>query len=114
MSSRYRNRRRFRRFNAPAGLQPVRTDVFHRFLDMSIGGMRVISAAAWQPGDLVPLEIQLPVGPPLAVTMEVVWIAKPDLEADGASEVGLRFTDLSDFDRSRIATLLARQARAGL
>ncbi|TMD54769.1 MAG: PilZ domain-containing protein [Chloroflexi bacterium] len=107
MINRRRNRRQFERHDAPAGIRPASPEVFHRFLDISIGGMRVLSRSDWQPGDVVRMEIRLPVGSALSASVEVVWIRRVTFESEVTNEVGLRFTDLTDFDRSRIAALLA-------
>jgi hypothetical protein len=107
MINRRRNRRQFPRHDAPAGVSPAKPEVFHRFLDLSIGGMRVLSHSDWEPGDVVKMEIRLPVGSALNTTVEVVWIRQVSFEGEITNEVGLRFTDLTDFDRSRIAALLA-------
>ena len=107
MINRRRNRRQYPRHDAPTGISPARPEVFHRFLDISIGGMRVLSRSDWKPGDLVGMEIRLPVGSPLMATVEGVWIRRVTFESEVTNEVGLRFTDLSDFDRSRIAAMLA-------
>ena len=42
-----------------------------------------------------------------SASVEVVWIRRVTFESEVTNEVGLRFTDLTDFDRSRIAALLA-------
>jgi len=107
-----RNRRRYPRLDAPPGLAPARPEVFHRFLDISIGGMRVLSGRDWKAGDLFELEIRFPLGAPLSATVEVVWTRRVEFEASITNEVGLRFTDLSDYDRSRIASLLAARSQA--
>jgi len=107
MINRRRNRRQYPRHDAPAGLSPARPEVFHRFLDISIGGMRVLSRSDWKSGDVVQMEIRLPIGSALTATAEVVWIRRVTFESELTNEVGLRFTDLSDFDRSRIAALLS-------
>jgi hypothetical protein len=112
MINRRRNRRQYERHDAPAGVSPASPEVFHRFLDISIGGMRVLSRSDWEPGDVVKMEIRLPVGSALSATVEVVWIRRVTFESEITNEVGLRFTDLTDFDRSRIAALLASRGTA--
>ena len=112
MINRRRNRREFPRIDPPAGLGPARPEVFHRFLDISIGGMRVLSRAEWKPGDLIPMEIRFPTGTALTVTVEVVWIRPLPDAAEVTNEVGLRFVDLTDFERSGLAALLAARTQA--
>ena len=112
MINRRRNRREFPRIDPPAGLGPARPEVFHRFLDISIGGMRVLSRAEWKPGDLIPMEIRFPTGTALAVTVEVVWIRRLPDAPEVTNEVGLRFVDLTDFERSGLAALLAERGQA--
>ena len=102
-----RNRRRVARHRPPEGLSPILPEVYHRFLDISIGGMRVLSTSLWQRGDLVKIEIRFPTGTSLLTTCEVVWTQTVVFENAPGIEAGLRFTDLSDFDRSRIGALLA-------
>ncbi|HEY8922017.1 MAG TPA: PilZ domain-containing protein [Candidatus Limnocylindria bacterium] len=110
MINRRRNRRQFPRLDPPAGLRPAAAEVFHRFLDISIGGLRVLSRANWKTGDMIQLEIRFPDSTDLIVTAEVVWIRRLSLAAEITNEAGLRFTDLTDFDRSRIAALLAARS----
>lgn len=98
-----RERRRFERHDTPISYRSARPEVFSQILDISIGGMRVVTANEWPPGHRTQMALMVPGGAILNMTGEVVW-SRP--LASGDWEVGLRFVDVNDLDRYRLASLL--------
>jgi PilZ domain-containing protein len=104
-----RERRRFERYEAPVSYRSARPEVFSRILDISVGGIRVVTANDWPPGHRTQMALMVPGGAVLNMTAEVVW-SRP--LASGEWEVGMRFVDVDDFDRHRLASLLSGQPAA--
>lgn len=98
-----RERRRFERYEAPVSYRSARPEVFSQILDISVGGIRVITANDWPSGHRTQMALMVPGGAILNMTAEVVW-ARP--RSSGDWEVGMRFVDVDDYDRMRLASLL--------
>jgi hypothetical protein len=90
-------RRAFRRVQAPIAVRPVR--FFEQLLarpvqDVSRGGLRAYSDERHHVGERVELELFLPIGPPLKLVAEVVWIEKLPEGSPARFDVGMRYVEL--------------------
>lgn len=98
-----RERRVHERYEAPLSYRSARPEVFSRILDISVGGIRVVTANDWPPGHRTQMALMVPGGAVLNMTGEVVWSRPLD---SGDWEVGMRFVDVNDLDRFRLDSLL--------
>lgn len=78
-------------------------------LDISAGGMRVFTPECLEAGERLPLELKMPDGGSIDLWAEVAW-TKPSIDGTGGCEAGLRFTDIPDYNRLRLASLQALPA----
>ena len=82
-------------------------------MDISPGGMRVFAPDCLEAGERLPLELRLPDGASIELWAEVAW-TDPLLGAiPPGCESGLRFTDIPDHHRHRLAQIAPTPARAG-
>ncbi len=76
-------------------------------IDISPGGIRVIARDCMEAGERLPLELRLPDGVVIEIWAEVAW-SDPDAISRGVGpgcETGLRFTDIPDHSRWRLAKI---------
>jgi Tfp pilus assembly protein PilZ len=73
-------------------------------LDISAGGMRVLAPDCLETGERLPLELRMPDGASIEVWAEVAW-TDPSRDDLTGCESGLRFTDIPDYHRLRLAAL---------
>jgi hypothetical protein len=98
------SRRRHLRIQSPPVTyrQPAQPR-FQKVIDISAGGMRVIAPECLETGERLPLELKMPDGASIELWAEVAW-TDPGDDLDGC-ESGLRFTDIPDYHRLRLASL---------
>jgi c-di-GMP-binding flagellar brake protein YcgR len=84
---------------------------FQRVIDISAGGMRVVAPDCLETGERLPLELRMPDGGSIELWAEVAWTDPTDDDLDGC-ESGLRFTDIPDYHRLRLASLQTLRAGA--
>ena len=108
------NRRQHRRIEAPPVTyrQPTQPR-FQKVLDISAGGMRVLVPECPEAGERMPLELMMPDGGSIELWAEVAWTA-PSRDGLTGCEAGLRFTDIPDYHRLRLASLQPLAAGADL
>jgi len=107
------DRRRMPRLAAPVIYRRSGSDLFHHrrsSVDVSAAGMRVPSDEPLQPGDRFELDLLPPGDSPIRLWAMVAWVESLPAGADALYEVGLRFIDIADQDRQRLASLLVRAA----
>lgn len=75
-------------------------------LDISLGGMRVLSDEHFSVGGRLDLDVLLPDGMPVRCWAEVVWVVELGADAPAKFDVGLKFTDMAPTDIQRLATVL--------
>jgi len=90
--------------NPAATYRPPARSRFEKVMDISAGGMRVLAPDCLEAGDRLPLELQLPDGIRIELWAEVAW-TQPPRELGAGCESGLRFTDIPDYDRQRLARI---------
>lgn len=75
--------------------------------------MRVLSDDALQVGDRLELDLLPAAGDPIRIWATVVWMETLTPGSVAAFEVGLRFQDVLDEDRQRLAAMLVRVGDPG-
>jgi c-di-GMP-binding flagellar brake protein YcgR len=99
------NRREHLRIQAPpVSYRPPTQSRFQKVLDISAGGMRVIAPDCLEAGERLPLELKMPDGGSIELWAEVAWTDPASDDLSGC-ESGLRFTDIPDYHRLRLASL---------
>jgi len=106
-------RRVYRRVQAPISVRPV--GFFEQTLpravsDVSQGGLRAYSDERHRVGERVELELFLPEGPPIVVTVEVVWIDALPKDGPARFDVGMRYLSIRPEDLARVVALFPRDA----
>jgi c-di-GMP-binding flagellar brake protein YcgR len=100
------NRRQHRRIQAPpVTYRPPQASRFQQVLDISAGGMRVFAPDCLERGERLPLELRLPDGGSIELWAEVAWTDPFAREPAPGCESGLRFTDIPDHQRMRLASI---------
>lgn len=105
------DRRRLPRLVAPVIYWTAGLDLLHhprRSVDVSAGGMRVLSDELLEPHDRLELDLLPPGDPPIRLWAKVTWIKRLHEGVAATYEVGLQFIDVADADRQRLASLLVR------
>jgi PilZ domain len=77
---------------------------FQKVIDISAGGMRVLAPDCLETGERLPLELRMPDGGSIELWAEVAW-TDPAVDDLTGCESGLRFTDIPDYHRLRLASL---------
>jgi c-di-GMP-binding flagellar brake protein YcgR len=99
------NRRQHRRIQSPpVSYRPPTQSRFQKVLDISAGGMRVLAPDCLEAGERLPLELMMPDGASIELWAEVAW-TEPGSDDQTGCESGLRFTDIPDYHRLRLASL---------
>jgi PilZ domain len=101
-----RERRRYRRLQAPILVRPVSALVYRakqKVNDISLGGLRAYSDEKEKPGTRLELELLFSDGVSATVLAEVVWVESLPEGSPARFDVGLRFVDASSEDLDRIA-----------
>ena len=101
-------RRRFPRLKAPVFCRPAGLR-FHgsgETLDIGLGGARIFADEAAPAGTYFELELILPDSSTIVCKAVVAWIDELPVGSPARFDLGLQFTDVSDRDRQRLATLL--------
>ena len=104
-------RRQYKRVIAPVYCRPAGIGL--RFLegkrkplDISLGGMRIYADEPVKKGTKLELELFLPDNSSVTCKVEVVWIDALPAGAPAKHDVGLKFIDIKDGDRARLAAVL--------
>jgi len=103
-----RERRRFPRLKAPVFCRPAGLR-FHNSgsaVDIGLGGARVFADDPAKPGTYFELELLLPDGSTIVCKAVVAWIDSLPKGSDALYDLGLQFTDISDEDKQRLATVM--------
>ena len=74
-----------------------------------MGGIRLYADDPHTAGERLELELFLPDHSELTCRVEVVWIETLPLDAPARFDVGVRFVEISDADRSRLAAALEKE-----
>ena len=104
-------RRQFPRVRAPIFCRPTGMRL-HRggeTQDIGLGGARVFADEAVRPGTPLELELLLPEGS-IVCKAVVAWIEPLPAGAPARFDIGLRFTEVSDGDQARLASVLGDHA----
>jgi PilZ domain len=99
------------RLAAPVIYRRSGLDLFHHqrsSVDVSAGGMRVLSDEPVQAGNQLELDLLPPGDSAIRIWAKVAWVEELPAGADASYEVGLEFSDIADQDRPRLASLLVR------
>lgn len=88
----------------PVSYRPPSQPRFQRVLDISAGGMRVVAPDCLEEGERLPLELKMPDGGSIELWAEVAW-TDPASDDLAGCQSGLRFTDIPDYHRLRLALL---------
>lgn len=75
-------------------------------IDVSLGGLRLLSLRECNPGDVFDLKIFLQNGFRLATKACVVWNSKQSPSSPDGIEIGFKFVDLSLYDMKRLGNYL--------
>ena len=110
-------RRQYPRLQAPVLCRPagllLRLLKPRSTIDVSMGGIRIFSDDPVKVGSLLDLELFPGDHQPFSCTAEVMWVEELPHGAPALYDVGLRFTQLKDEDRARLAAVLEPAAPAG-
>ncbi len=104
-----RERRRYRRLQAPILVRPVSALAYRakqKVNDISLGGLRAYSDEKQKPGTRLELELLFSDGNSATVLAEVVWVEPLPEGSPARFDLGLRFVDASPDDLERIAKAL--------
>ena len=102
-----RERRRYRRIQAPVFCRPARLQIMHQAIDVSMGGVRVYSDMEVEKGEQLKLELFLPDGVTIGFTGKVVWLERLPAGSPARFDVGLMFLDVTAEARRLLMTVLA-------
>ncbi len=105
MISRNNRRQHPRVPTSTIGYRPARASRFERVVDISAGGMRVLAPECLEAGERLPLELRMPDGASIELWAEVAWTDSRLGELPPGCECGLRFTDIPDHHRRRLASI---------
>ena len=104
------DRRQFPRLQAPVLCRPagllLRLLQPRQAIDISLGGMRIYSDDPVKLGSLLELDLFLPDHAGCTCKAEVVWVEELPPGAPALYDVGLRFTELAEADKARLAGVL--------
>ena len=102
----YEERRRHPRQQEPTKLTSSAPEIFHRIIDISIGGLRVLASTAHPVGTRIPIQLRMSGGQVMNLMTEVAWVQRVMDGRLPTNEIGLRFLDLTDGDRILVASIL--------
>ena len=102
-----RERRKYRRIEAPVFCRPARMQIMRRAIDVSMGGVRVFSDIELETGEELKMELFLPNGEPVEFTCRVAWIERLGEGSPAKFDVGLSFVDADPEARRALQTVLA-------
>ena len=104
------DRRQYPRLEAPVLCRPagllLRLLQPRQAIDISLGGMRIFSDDPVKLGSLLELDLFLPDQTTVTAKAEVVWVEELPPGAPALYDVGLRFTELAEGDKARLAQVL--------
>jgi c-di-GMP-binding flagellar brake protein YcgR len=110
-------RRQYPRVAAPMYCRPARRRLLRRrkVVDVGLGGMRVYSDDAYEPGERLEIDLLTADGDDfVTVLTEVVWIREVAGSSPAAFDVGLRFLEIPPAAKAMIEDLVTRAlAREG-
>ena len=105
-----RDRRRFRRVQAPMFCRPQgkswQKDL-RAVADVSLGGLRVFADEQHTIGERLEMDLYLPDGSSVTIITEVVWVDTLEAGAAAKFDVGLRYIDLTPDDYRALDQVLA-------
>ena len=102
-----RERRKYRRIEAPVFCRPARVQIMRRAIDVSMGGVRVFSDIALEIGEELKMELFLPDGASAEFTCRVAWIEHLPEGAAAKFDVGLSFVDADPAAKKALQSVLA-------
>jgi hypothetical protein len=102
-----RERRKYRRIEAPVFCRPARMQIMRRAIDVSMGGVRVFSDIELETGEELKMELFLPDGEAVDFTCRVAWIERLPEGAPAKFDVGLSFVHADPEARRALQTVLA-------
>jgi PilZ domain len=103
------DRRRFPRLKVPVFCRPAGLR-FHgagQAVDIGLGGARVFADERVPVGTHFELELLLPDSSAIVCKAVVAWIEALPAGSQASFDLGLRFTDVSEVDQRRLASVLA-------
>ena len=105
-------RRQYPRLQAPVLCRPagllLRLLKPRSTIDVSLSGIRIYSDDPVKVGSLLDLELFPADHQPFSCKAEVMWVEELPPGAPALYDVGLRFTQLRDEDRTRLASVLEK------
>lgn len=110
-------RRKFLRLDSPAIVRykkVTRVVVKERTLGKNVGegGIRIPTREKLSLGAALDLEITLPYDPMVVYAQgEVAWIREDRTDSSRPFDIGIRFSNISDYDRKRLHTYIAHQLK---
>jgi hypothetical protein len=78
----------------------------HQAVDVSAGGIRLYADAPHVPGEHLELDLFLPDRTKIVCIAEVAWVEALPLTAPARFDVGLKFIEISQAARAKLAALL--------
>ncbi len=105
------DRRRFPRLKAPVFCRPagLRFHSAGETLDIGLGGARIFADEQVSVGAHFELELVLPDSSTIVCNAVVAWIEPLPAGSPARFDLGLRFTDVSEVDQERLASVLDAQ-----
>ena len=104
------DRREFPRLKAPVLCRPagflLRLLQPRQAIDISLGGVRIYSDDPVKVGSRLELDLFLPGDANATCKAEVVWVEELAPGAPALYDVGLRFTEIAEADKARLAQVL--------
>ena len=105
------DRRQYKRVQAPVYCRPagLALRLFsgkQQPLDISAGGLRIFSDEPVKTGVRLELELFLPDNTTVTCRVECVWVEALPKDSAARFDVGLKFVDVKDEDRAKIALVI--------
>lgn len=103
------NRRQFPRLAAPVYCRPAGVALLRPktlAIDVSLGGIRMYSDDPVEPGTPLELELFFPDGTSAVWRAEVVWSDPLGVGAPAKYDLGLKFVEIDEYARARLASAL--------
>jgi c-di-GMP-binding flagellar brake protein YcgR len=110
-------RRKYPRLKAPVFYRPTGLALLRAFrrgkeraVDISLGGVRIYSDDTLDPGERLELDLFLPDDTTLSAKGEVMWVKELPEGSPARFDIGVRFDQMDEHDRSRLAEVLEPEA----
>jgi len=103
----FSKKRRYRRVKVPVSFRFAGSEApSEPIVDLSLGGIRVVSDDDVKVGEPWKIELQLPDNTAISCTVRVVWARPMPGEDNKKRDVGLEFTELPEGGLQRLSSVL--------